>query len=100
LPKYVLQILFDHGANVNKTFKFSRDTLPFIFGAKKALADATMNSASLLMVASGMGNMTAVKVLLNSGADAKYTVKGKLGSHSAKSLALAIDRKDIAKMLP
>jgi hypothetical protein len=46
------------------------------------------------------GNLEAAKVLLEYGADADYAIKGKLGRHTAKSLAKAIGRDDIAALLP
>ena len=67
---------------------------------KKLLIDATLNGVSLLMLAAGYGNIEAVKVLLEYGADADYAIKGKLGVHTAKSLAKAIGRDDIVALLP
>ena len=89
-----------YGVDPNKTIKLNQSAVPFILAEKISLIDAILNGASMLMLAAGYGNLKVVKVLLEYGADADYAIKGKLGLHTAKSLAKAIERDDIAALLP
>jgi ankyrin repeat protein/TPR repeat protein len=80
----VIKLLLEYGADPNESYFLTE--IPFSI-TDPLIEDLIENGGSPLMVASGLGHASAIKVLLEAGANREKTINGTSGRHSPKSVA-------------